>query len=389
MTPHCGLRRGGRSRRTRRSGAGFAAVLALVGLPASFLPLRAQEETREPAADGFVGAQVCGACHAEQFAQQAQSAHAGSLSPAALHPLASSFTPATALRRGRFQLTYAAAPNELRVRIADGEEEEETPLEWAFGAGGQAVTFVSRLDEDTYVEHHFSYYSAAKSFAATPGHDGRAAGSLREALGVPYETFSPRSEIMRCFSCHSTGKLSLGRNFELQPAELGVRCEACHGPGEAHAEAVRRADMDAARAALVNPGRMDPQEQIAFCGNCHRPPASENEAIDWRDPWNVRHHPLYLSRSRCFLGSGNGLSCVTCHDPHRSVLRKAPAYYNSRCAGCHTASSHPPNPATCKTAGSVGCSSCHMPVVRPNNHLRFYNHWIGIYRNGDVLRPSE
>ncbi len=389
MTLLYGRHAEGRNRRAWRDNAGFAAVLALGGLLSSSLPLRAQEEARKPSGPDFVGAQICGSCHAEQFAQQSKSSHAGSLSPAALHPLASSFTPEAPLRRGRFQFAYTVMPNELRVRITAGKDEEEIPLEWAFGAGGQAVTFVSQLDEDTHVEHHFSYYSASKSFAATPGHDGRAADSLREALGEPYDTFSSRSEIMQCFSCHSTGKLSLGRKFELQPAELGVRCEACHGPGEAHVAAVRRADMDAARASLVNPGRMDSKDQIVFCGNCHRPPASKNEAIDWRDPWNVRHHPVYLSRSRCFRESGNRLACVTCHDPHRSVLRNAPTYYNSRCAGCHAASSHPPNPETCKTSDSTGCSSCHMPAVRPNDHLRFYNHWIGIYRNGDVLRPSE
>ena len=47
----------------------------------------------------------------------------------------------------------------------------DLPMEWAFGAGRQAVTFVTRVDKDWYVEHYSTYYSALRSWGPTPGQD--------------------------------------------------------------------------------------------------------------------------------------------------------------------------------------------------------------------------
>ena len=82
---------------------------------------------------------------------------------------------------------------------------------------------MSQLDEDSYVEHHFSYYSALHSLAATPGHENQPAANLPEALGVRYKTFDPESRIMRCFQCHSTGPLVLGAGTFLLLGSLAIR----------------------------------------------------------------------------------------------------------------------------------------------------------------------
>ncbi len=62
-----------------------------------------------------------------------------------------------------------------------------------------------------------------------------------------------------CQGCHTTG-------FEMkaQPAfvELGIGCEACHGPGRAHAESSGRAD-------IVNPRRLDAEKREMVCASCH------------------------------------------------------------------------------------------------------------------------
>ena len=58
----------------------------------------------------------------------------------------------------------------------------EVKADWAFGAGVQATTYVSRLDENTYLEHGLSWYAKTRSLALTPGHRN-AAGDDRP--GVP------------------------------------------------------------------------------------------------------------------------------------------------------------------------------------------------------------
>lgn len=61
---------------------------------------------------------------------------------------------------------------------------------------------------------------------------------------------------MRCFQCHSTGPLALGDGFTLRPRELGVRCEACHGPGRSHVQAVASGELEQAIAVIRNPARL-------------------------------------------------------------------------------------------------------------------------------------
>ena len=339
------------------------------------------------APDSYLGADSCAPCHAEQFALQSASGHALSLHPAADHPAASSFAPPGSLRRtGGVTYAYRAGEGGLHVEAAADNWKITSLLEWAFGAGEQAVTFVAQVDEGRYVEHHFSYYSASGTLGRTPGHRDIPARGAEDALGVYYETFGPRPSIMRCFQCHSTGPLALGAGFALQPRELGVRCEACHGPGRAHVRAVASGELAQAGAAIRNPGRLQSVQLLRYCGDCHRPPASSGQVIDWSDPWNVRHQPVYLARSACVDTGEQPLACMRCHDPHGPLSAEA-ARAERRCLDCHADRSPPA--AACRAAAGRACSSCHMPSVRPQDGLRFTNHWIGVYDTENPLRPRE
>ncbi len=229
--------------------------------------------------------------------------------------------------------------------------------DWAFGGGDQAVTFVSRLDGEHYLEHGLSYYKAAGKFGITPGHRGIA--------GERYRTFDPNAAILKCFQCHSTGPLHLRDGFRIEPAEAGVHCESCHGPGAEHAATPN--------VRLRNPGKMTGAAMNELCGACHRQPPKNPFESDWSDPWNVRHQPVYLSQSACFLKGG--VTCSTCHVAHQSSVKR------DACSACHPAAKH-----RIVTAGK-SCVSCHMPAVAPNADLRFANHWIGVYAPGAPLRP--
>jgi tetratricopeptide (TPR) repeat protein len=242
-----------------------------------------------------------------------------------------------------------------------------SPGEWAFGAGRKATTYVSHIDEDTYVERARSYYASTNSMGVTPGHQA--------GTDLDYPTFDPVTSAARCFRCHSTGQPALATGFAIQPAEYGIRCEACHGPGAAHVAAGGSA------ATIRNPKRLNAVELNAFCGTCHRKPPEAGAEGDWADPWNVRHQPASLSQSACFRKSEGRLSCLTCHDPHGPLATSAKEY-DRRCAGCHREVRH-----RTATAGTA-CVTCHMPEVQePAPELRFTNHWIGIYARNSALVP--
>ncbi len=229
----------------------------------------------------------------------------------------------------------------------------------------QAVTFVHPRDSETYIELGQSWYSSLKGFAATPGHP--------KGEDTPYRTFDPSAGIMRCFACHSTGPLKLAAGETIVPHEPGVRCEACHSPSADHAR-------DPAHYASENPGRYTADAINELCGQCHRMPAGATETTDLRDPWNARHQPLTLAASVCYRASQGRLSCLTCHSPHAAVDRN-PAHYDVRCRGCHAAVKHT------RVVSGTPCAACHMPAVRPQPHLAFANHRIGIYAPSDPLTP--
>src|SRR2546430_1895189 len=107
-----------------------------------------------------------------------------------------------------------------------------------------------------------TWYGRLNGIARTPGHEtpGRhTAPDLRSRSG----------DLLRCFSCHSTGPLKI--------SELGVRCEGCHGPAASHIQAP-------ARVRPRNPGKFTADQLNAFCGQCHRMPGIQGDTTDLKDP---------------------------------------------------------------------------------------------------------
>jgi hypothetical protein len=273
----------------------------------------------------YAGSAVCGKCHAKEFAAQSATGHARALS----------------------------------------RSTSQQPGDWAFGAGNQAVTFVSRLNDNDYLEHGESWYRASQSFAITPGHEN--------TRGLRYRVFDPSAGILKCFACHSTGPLSVGDDGSITPSELGVRCEDCHGPGAAHA----------ANPAKTHPrglAQLGGQQMNALCGECHRVQSGVGDGSNLLDPWNARHQPLLLAASGCFQKSAEKLKCVSCHSPHQPLAADRAAY-NAVCSGCHA------NPRHSTPVKGGECTGCHMPAVRINANLVFANHRIGVYSASDPLSP--
>lgn len=120
-------------------------------------------------------------------------------------------------------------------------------------------------------------------------------------------------------------------------------CESCHGPGEAHAESASADD-------IRNPLKLRPAEADKGCLSCHR------------------NQPTHIGRIQNGHARGQ-VACVSCHNVHKTgeestaVQQRRASGINKQCATCHLdvwASFQKPHRHRLNE-GAMSCVSCHNP----------------------------
>jgi predicted CXXCH cytochrome family protein len=209
----------------------------------------------------------------------------------------------------------------------------------------------------------------------------------------PYKSWDAR-----CAECHATGYSRnyspASNSYAPKTAEIGVGCEACHGPGSDHIAWARRASGSDPTAKLTGMGlTVDlgalQQAEVMQCLSCH----SRREAMqdgnplpgtDYHDAFTITllrdgiYHPDGSILDEVFEGGSflqsrmyaEGVRCSTCHEPHSAGLR---AEDNAVCTQCHSPAGNPEFPTLrlkvydasehhFHPEGSEGaqCMNCHM-----------------------------
>lgn len=289
--------------------------------------------------------------------------------------------PKLTFHQGSFTYTVETHDGRSTYTVTDGIESITLPIEWNFGESAQ--TWVVVRDGHFY-ESLVSYYPAIQGLDITTGDEQLKPQTLEQAVG---RELTPM-DVKACFGCHSTDAVVAGK-LSLDTLKPGVRCNHCHVGSEMHAlaEAVSGGgDLKSAPPAL---GRLNSEEISNFCGQCHRSWETVVRSR-WHGPMTVRFQPYGLANSRCFDGTDPRISCLACHDPHKTIV-KDEASYDPKCLACHAASSSgSPAPGGAKSCpvGNSKCVSCHMPTV-PLIHGRmvFHDHQIRVVKPGES--PAE
>jgi predicted CXXCH cytochrome family protein len=207
----------------------------------------------------------------------------------------------------------------------------------------------------------------------------------------PYKNWNAR-----CAECHATGYAKnydpKRRRYASTQAEIGVGCEACHGPGSGHLDWAAGEEIEPTLGPAgfsLDLARAGVEATIQQCAGCH----SRREAHGDGNPLpGTPYHDAYtLATLRpglyhadgqildevyvygSFLQSkmyANGVSCMNCHDAHSARLV---ADGNAVCVQCHSPAGNPLFPAAARgdydspahhfhEPGSAGaqCTSCHM-----------------------------
>jgi Flp pilus assembly protein TadD len=396
----------------RRVGLGITLALALARTGCRRPPEAAgaaaaptKTATRFASASAFVGREICEKCHAEEARRWARSHHALAMQPADATTVLGDFHDVRFTHFG-VTSTFFRRGSRFFART-DGPD--------------------GRL-HDYEIAYTFGVYPLQQYLIAFPG--GR-----YQALNVCWDTrpakeggqrwfhLYPKEEVAHddplhwtgpyqnwnfmCAECHSTnvrkGFSAATKSYETTFSEIDVSCEACHGPGSAHAawgEAVRAGKARATDAekglvfALGDPVKaswiFDPKTGIAqrsvprtsrveieTCGRCHARRGVVAADYRYGAPLADTHRPAFLERGLyradgqiedevyeygSFLQSkmyAAGVSCSDCHNPHDL---KVPVSPDRVCAGCHQPDKFDVPAHHFHKAGSTGasCTACHM-----------------------------
>jgi tetratricopeptide (TPR) repeat protein len=226
---------------------------------------------------------------------------------------------------------------------------------------------------------------------------------------------------LECMSCHNSyPDFNLGSENKFASLPNGIGCERCHGPGSIHVNQKSKGNfVDTSKYidySIVNPGKLSADLQFDICQRCHlqgnavlknnhsfydfKPGQKLSDFMtvflpkysNAEDEFIMASHADRLKQSACFIRSDknksinslhpyrNTLTCVTCHNPHKSVKLQKDEYFNTKCNNCHKSKDDKlcSAKATLLIEAQNNCVSCHMPRSGSIDipHVTVHDHFI-------------
>lgn len=399
--------------------------------PASAGPdVRSAGVQTTPPPSGYTSSSACRSCHPSEYQSWHQSYHRSMTEVASAESVRAPWQERLQDEQGR-QYRLFRRDSEFWVSLPDPDQLAASVRR---GQGSASVPRVERRVLMTTGSHHYQGYWL-------PGLRGNELWQLPFVYHFESQRFLPRRAVFleppedppywarwnsSCIQCHSVAGEpqhdAASDRFATRAAELGIACEACHGPGAAHVERqknpltrheTRRAG--AGDSSVVQPARLAAERASEVCGQCHSyfvPSAAERW---WQTGFTDSYRPgadlstsrhlldyeqdreravelvgsdldslFYadgsvrvggrewngLRQSACFTrGQGDRqISCLSCHQLHggsRDAQLREGALTNGACTGCHSGPAAALREHTHHAADSSGssCVNCHMPYT--------------------------
>jgi cytochrome c554/c'-like protein len=351
--------------------------------PDNFTDFRPRQEMPKEA---FVGRELCATCHAQKSRLQLQTAMAHALSNPQDSQVLQSHRKMT-FRVGPYLFEITTDGQHTIYSVSDGKDSISEPISYAFGRAHVAQTYILSHNGKLY-EGRVSYYSTIDGLDWTIGDALNPPPNIEEAFGRDITG----DEARNCFSCHGTSAV-VGGKLHLESLTPGVTCEACHGPGRSHVEAMRSGTVD--NVLILDPRTLSADTlSQEFCGACHRSANTVGMMPDLGGVVNVRFQPYRIATGKHDPNDSH-FACIACHDPHIDLPQQG-ASSDAKCTTCHVPNATgfslqpapqsrnaPRGPKSCPVA-KENCDSCHMPKVEiPGTHFKFTDHRIRIVRTGE------
>jgi hypothetical protein len=362
----------------------------------------------------YVGIQACRPCHSDKYDSFVHTGMGQSFFHATKEKSVANFEGIEAVYDSKTDLYYFPFWNkdslyfrEFRLKNGDTTHSLVKKIDYIIGSGQHTNSHL--YTENGYLyQAPLTWYSQKQKWDLPPGFENE------------NSRFSRKLDV-ECVSCHNAMPVytpNSGNRFEHIP--LGIDCERCHGPGEAHINKIKSGDITDTSTSIdysiVNPAKLSWQLQMDVCQRCHLQGnavlKSGKRFIDFRPGMKLTDYfevflPEYegdhsfimashaerLSESQCFIQSNNesndkNVTCISCHNPHISVNSTPKEKFNNACKSCHTQESCTETEEQLKL-NAYNCVSCHMPKTSASDipHVAIHDHKISI--PGNEESPSE
>src|SRR5579872_870387 len=228
---------------------------------------------------GYVSSAACKECHRQQFDSWWRSYHRQMTQVMDTNNVKANFNDVT-MDSGPARFTLHSASNRYWVdiqAISDVETARLTngpppaplrlPIEMMTGSHHFQVFWMPTGQGNRQVGFPFTWLVAEKHWV--PRNDA----FIRDPDFVAGAEQWNRS----CSLCHTTGvrprRDAAQKLYDTRVTELGIACEACHGPGEAHVAAERHRGQGSQAgdfaSEIVQPAHRDHVRSSEICGFCH------------------------------------------------------------------------------------------------------------------------
>ncbi len=188
--------------------------------------------------DGYVGSQACQSCHPDAYSRWKASLHIQMTRPVAEATILGDFGATARMSAHGRSYTFGTKQGKPFVTVrAEGRGAETYQVDYTLGSKRFQGYLSTLPDGRMYVLPVFWHVETKRWLdwkETTPIPDG--AHDIKQLWNV------------NCFNCHATnldrGFSAATNTYRTQWTELGIGCEACHGPGQAHVTLAQRWERD-------------------------------------------------------------------------------------------------------------------------------------------------
>lgn len=366
-----------------------------------------QSQADELLPEGYVGTAECASCHSERHKSYQLTHHSRSLARLGEPHIQSEGQGFDHEKSHRFYDVLAEKDAVLHQewrRFAGGRQDvkvNQLPVEYVMGSGAFAHGYLLE-DEGFLIQSPITWYAKNDACSMAPGYDTANHWGMTRVINT------------NCLYCHAGVVTSRNGNYR-KPVihELAIGCERCHGPGKEHTQLYRSLansgkTLPAGESSMiVNPRELDRLKLESICTQCHLQGeilvhAAGKEIWDFRPGQDLAEIRLHyknqptesfekvftghvdqLWQSPCYRQSET-LTCITCHDSHRSEpIEDLVAYRRDQCQQCHADRGCAITAQQRETSNGNDCVSCHMPTL-PSEvpHTSTTSHLIAVYEEG-------